>query len=506
MPMRDDSIIVLDEPRLQFAGGQTAFDPHDGLGLFGPFSAGAATPVVSPNYVVIGTPEGITRFRAWSEAMNRPWAIKDANKRRLWPPYPGFDVAFGSRWQEKSVVANSIDREQLIEASRKRDAHERCFAVVGMCLDELENAKKKCDKLDIRIAVALCVIPDDVWKNCRPKSVIAEPSDESRGIKEKKSRRRGQLDLFDEFDPEQYHMAPDFRRQLKARAMRREMPLQIVRESTLRLTDANIFGERGLTPISDRMWNLGSALYYKAGGKPWKLHSARNGVCYIGIAFRLSEEGGNSACCAAQMFLDSGDGIVFLGEYGPWYSPDAKQCHLSKDAATQLLAGILATYNQLDGKPLKEIFLHCRSSIDDEEFAGYQAACPADCRLTGVRVRIDRFGPRLYRTNGSMPVIRGTFWKVSSRAGYLYASGFKPRLATYDGWETPLPLRIDVQHGDAAIEQVATDILGLTKLNYNACRLGEGQPVTVGFSNAVGEILISNPTVTDRRPNFKYYI
>jgi hypothetical protein len=30
--------------------------------------------------------------------------------------------------------------------------------------------------------------------------------------------------------------------------------------------------------------------------------------------------------------------------------------------------------------------------------------------------------------------------------------------------------------------------------------------VTVKFSDNVGEILISNPTVTDRRPNFKYYI
>jgi hypothetical protein len=105
-----------------------------------------------------------------------------------------------------------------------------------------------------------------------------------------------------------------------------------------------------------------------------------------------------------------------------------------------------------------------------------------------------------------MPVLRGTFLKVNDRSGFLYASGFKPRLGTYDGWETPVPLRIDVQHGEASIEQVARDILGLTKLNYNACKLGDSRPVTVGFSDAVGEILISNPTVTDRRPNFKYYI
>jgi len=69
-----------------------------------------------------------------------------------------------------------------------------------------------------------------------------------------------------------------------------------------------------------------------------------------------------------------------------------------------------------------------------------------------------------------------------------------------------VPLRIDVQHGEAPIELVAQDILGLTKLNYNACRLGESQPVTIKFSDAVGEILISNPTVTEHRPNFKFSI
>jgi hypothetical protein len=120
-------------------------------------------------------------------------------------------------------------------------------------------------------------------------------------------------------------------------------------------------------------------------------------------------------------------------------------------------------------------------------------------------VREDRYGPRLFR-QGTRPVLRGTFLRTSDRSGLLFASGFKPRIGTYDGSEVPVPLRLDVQHGNAPIEQVARDILGLTKLNYNTCRLGESQPVTVGFSDAVGEILISNPTVTERRANFKFYI
>ena len=166
----------------------------------------------------------------------------------------------------------------------------------------------------------------------------------------------------------------------------------------------------------------------------------------------------------ADELLDSGDGIVFLGEYGPWYSPDNNQFHLTHPEAKKLLEGVLKTYSDEDGKPLKEIFLHCRSSISREEFAGYQEACPAGCKLVGIRVRSDSYGPRLFR-DGAMPVIRGTFLKTSNRSGFLYAAGFKPRLGTYDGWETPVPLRIDIQHGESEIELVATDILGLTKLN-----------------------------------------
>jgi hypothetical protein len=88
----------------------------------------------------------------------------------------------------------------------------------------------------------------------------------------------------------------------------------------------------------------------------------------------------------------------------------------------------------------------------------------------------------------------------------LWASGFKPALRTYEGFDVPEPLRIEIQHGDADITEVARDIFGLTKLNYNACKLGESQPVTVHFSDAVGEILVANQGTKHFLPNFKYYV
>lgn len=195
---------------------------------------------------------------------------------------------------------------------------------------------------------------------------------------ERAARQGGQSHFFDEYDPNVYNLSVDFRRQIKARIMEYGIPIQIIRESTLRLTAATKENPRRLTPLPDRAWNLTTTLYYKSGGKPWRLATARDVVCYIGIAFRRTDDASpsRSACCATQMFLDSGDGIVFLGEFGPWYSPEDNQFHLEGSAARALLSGVLKTYDQLDGRTLTEVFLHSRSDISVDEFDGYRRACP----------------------------------------------------------------------------------------------------------------------------------
>ncbi len=311
-------------------------------------------------------------------------------------------------------------------------------------------------------------------------------------------------------------MAPGFRRQIKARVMEHDLPVQIVRESTLAVTDQVRQGLKGVSPLSDRLWNMGTALFYKCGRKPWTTPWAREGVCYIGLAYRRDQRDSRSACCAAQMFLDSEDGIVFVGEFGPWYSDDTKEFHLSRSAARALLRGSIKTYMKQDGRALKEIFLHARSGLSDNEIEGFQDACPAGVELVGIRVRKDRLGPRLFRHDdhpeparrGKYPVLRGMFWQRTEHHGLLFTSGFKPRIASYDGWEIPVPLSITVQHGEADLVRVARDILGLTKFNYNSCQLGESQPITVKYSDRIGEILLANPEAPRSRwrHNFRFYI
>ena len=176
------------------------------------------------------------------------------------------------------------------------------------------------------------------------------------------------------------------------------VPIQIVRESTL-VTGAPVSRREGtLTPLADRAWNLTTTAYYKAGGKPWRLMGARDGVCYVGLAYRKRDPSATSrsACCAAQMFLDSGDGVVFMGETGAWFSPERRQFHLEPSAATRLMQGLLETYRLQLGKPLTEIFLHANSGFDSDEFDGFRAGCPSSTKVVAVQLALIDGEPPFY--------------------------------------------------------------------------------------------------------------
>lgn len=504
-------ISVLEEPKIVFGDGRLMTDPHAGLSLFGPYDKDDALHPASVTYAVIGTEHGVRAFRDFVQLMQGPLFLESVHNQadssennRLWPPFPGFSAAFYSQLPKTTKFEHIVPRSAIDRCVHDRDQHKRVFDIANLYLDKIRLIAER----DEGIKVIVCVEPDIVWANCRQQSIVR---DNATGEKVSKHevilRRLYGGDLFSTIPDGQYEFSTDFRRHIKARSMEYGIPIQLIRESTLNQKPDR--GEREVTPLSDRAWNLATALFYKAGGKPWKLAGARDGVCYVGLAFKQEErrtKKTRTACCAAQMFLDTGDGVVFRGEYGPWYSLEKHEFHLSKKAATFLLDGVLKTYAEQEGRPLKEVFLHSRSGFNDEELAGYKEACGDNIKLVGIRVGSRGFQDlRLFR-NGDWCVRRGSTWIFDDRTAYLWASGFKTDLLSYDGWEVPVPIQIRVQYGSADIMQVVQDILGLTKLNYNACKIGDALPVTVAFSDRVGEILVSNPTIKKRYPNFKFYI
>jgi hypothetical protein len=285
------TIAMLSEPELEFRYKQRLVDPRDGLSIFEPYDADLASHPASIVYAAIGCSGALARLTRWSERVVGPIPTDAANYDcRNWPHFPGFEAAYCTRWPREPAWVCELDADAIREALRYRDDHKRTAKVVDMFLGAIDAAAKR----DEDYGVVLCIVPDDIWLLCRSLSKVQDGIGVPISEEEQQSRAEGP-DLFGSYDPDEYRRSPDFRRQLKARALAYGIPLQIIRESTLDFEPSSDTGLSKESPKSIVAWCLSTGIYYKAGGKPWRLCSAREGVCYVGLAFRnRSRDAGKS--------------------------------------------------------------------------------------------------------------------------------------------------------------------------------------------------------------------
>jgi len=506
-----NQLLFLTEPPLKFRFGQILEDPHDGLTLFGPLDAGK---IHGMRVGVVGTKDGIQRYRNWVLSIQTPLfppKIQDALFR---PVFPGFRAVFGVPWPVEPEIELAIDSEELTTALRESDRHHRVFKTVNLFATRILTAKRE---EEIGVDVWFVIIPPAVEKYCRPASTVeyavrTHAEDLMREGEARKFLR--EPSLFEEANAETvpFTFEPDFHSQLKARLLLHDAPIQILQENTIAPQDflkSNGMPIRRVDAPSTIAWNVCSTAYYKASGRPWKLARVRDGVCYLGLVFKRDDRSGDplNACCAAQMFLDSGDGVVFKGAVGPWYTGKRGEFHLTRGAAKEVASMAIESYRSKhpQKRAPRELFVHGRVRLNEEEWQGFKDAAGEKTNIVGVRIR-QATDLKLF-SRLDYPVPRGTAYVQTPRQGYLWTVGFVPRLQTYLGKEVPNPLYIEITHGKATMTWVFQDILALTKLNYNACIFSDGQPVTLKFADRVGEILTAGPIGTDTPPlPFKFYI
>ena len=502
------SLVRLPEPALLFRHGQAMEDPRDGLTLFGPLDSGKPYGIRSG---VIGTTTGIEKFKRWLDWALGP--VLPAVPQMARPPFPGFESAFRIPWSPNPVQVVEIDDNELKQNLYLDDRHQRVFGTVSLYADPIIKALQE---EEAKPDVWFVVIPDEVRKYCRSEAVIdpdvrVEALRQFSSVRQAKSLyREPSLFVDQNIAAEPYFYKEHFRNQLKAKLLPHKISTQVLREGTLE--NINTYGETAAEKALIKMqsaiaWNIGTTAFYKAGGRPWKVSGIRDGVCYIGLVYKKDDRAGDNriACCGAQMFLDSGDGLVFKGATGPWYREGTKDYHLSPEAAQSLITMALQSYrDKNDGKAPTELFIHGQTTFYREEWDGFESSVPAGTRLVGVKIRDDA-SLKLFRKSDT-PVLRGIAYVRDERNAFLWTRGWTPRLQTYVGREVPNPLTIEVCQGSAPIETVIGDILALTKLNYNTCIFGDGKPITLKFANAVGEVLVAGPVQGELPLPFMYYI
>ncbi|AYG02342.1 argonaute/piwi family protein [Gryllotalpicola protaetiae] len=472
---------LLNEPELEFSSGSRHTDPRRGITFYGPADANLTAPRAI-RVGIIGTRDAIDGVKRWLDKCRSPIAAKSSHLTGLFLPFPGFDTNVGFR--STIVWDTRLERPITTHALRNIES-----------LSPVEAVAAAVDLYDTELA-ALNEEPGcDVVLVCRPDVIpeqVINPGASDRPWRE----------------PRVEHTGVDFHSLLKARSLKTSRPIQIIRRETWDVAYKPKGGDRRQQQDeATKAWNLHTALYYKAGGVPWRMTRASEDLtsCFVGVAFYRDSAGDTLQTSVAQVFNQRGDGVIVRGAPAR-QSRDDRQPHLTENDAKGLLTQSLASYRREHRTMPARVMLHKTSSFTDAEQRGFRAAAVDDHIDLLELVWLPRGDSvRLFR-RGEFPPLRGTMLSLSEQRHVLYTRGSVPLYKTYAGMYVPSPLPFRLVDTESSAEEIGTELLTLSKMNWNATQMDGRLPITIRTAESIGGILKHLSPGETPAPRYAYYM
>lgn len=484
----------LHEPELEF-GVARHIDIKFGLMNYGPLDFDKPLAPKQIKLGIIGTPETIEGLTKWLEKCRAGIAAKLSKRPNLFPRFPGFGdtMPLCADLVTDSQLQRAIPQSRFDELCSKPKNKEVLEALADLFLDEMEYLTQKTTVDVLLCAYPFCLV--EFLDQDADESIVHaadEPDDDVPGAQVVSTKM-----IFHDF--------------LKAKAMRFKKPTQIIRPGTYderkRLKRKHPSGAvRQTQDEATRAWNLYTALYYKAGGTPWRLvrDSSQLDTCYVGLSFYKTLDESKLLTSTAQVFNERGEGVILRGGTAR-LSKDDRQIHLSSEDAYQLLKKALAIYRREHRNFPARIVVHKSSIHDPNEIAGFEKALQ-DFSIEKDQadfVSLTRSYTRLFRGN-RYPPLRGTFFDTGGSQYVLYTKGSVDFFSTYPGLYVPHPLGFRVDKAAETPAFLAAEILALTKMNWNNTQFDGAEPITLRAARQVGSIL--KYLDEDFEPYYRFYM
>jgi hypothetical protein len=466
-------VTILTEPDLEFAYGGRHSDPRHGIDFFGPADMLDAH-ISTVRVGVVGTQESIDGVKRWLETCTKEIPAKTSHLGHLYVPFPGFNaertfhsVIETSPRLERTIAKRHLDKLEGVNPLNATQSAVDLYVAELKVLDE----ERTCDIVLI----------------CRPEKLVDTGT---------RSTRRKDSDDGDATGATMSGPNPagqgDFHSLLKAAALQFRQPLQIIKRSTWdpgfrEPKDAQVRRKQDHATIA---WNLHTALYYKAGGVPWRLprYSGEKSSCYVGVSFYPGANPDRMETSVAQVFNQRGDGVIVRGAPARVSHTD-RQPHLTDGDARDLLNDALTRYRSEHSQNPARLVLHKTSSFTEAEAAGFHAAADDHHIPVLELIWITRSeSARLFR-RGEQPALRGTLLSLDEKQHALYTRGATPFYRVYNGPYIPRPIGLRLHSTESSPEALASEILALTKMNWNATNLDGADPITLRTAARVGDIL-----------------
>ena len=461
--------IYHDEPFVKFGCERVHVSPQVGLSLFGPRHVENDEKHPSSVRVgMIGTGTTMGLAEQWIEDCSDGVAGDGANQ-----DFPGYreDRGFYSRILLPSGLREKITKNEIQAIANLKFRKDRFAASIKLIAEKIEFLTGK----DSEPQAIVLALPDELLAHSK---------------------------TVDFNDPDQGPVHRDFRRAIKAEAMRYRVPTEILLQRT---TEATVTS-RNVDHKSRCAWNFFTGMHHKIAGAPWGPSTNSRGSLFIGVSFYkpIGAKAGTLQMSVAQAFDEHGEGIILRGNSFEWdEAKDGKSPHLDEYQSKALIDDAIKKYARETGQSPRRVVIHKSSCYWPDELLGFTRALTAVPEYDLVALRYNNQIRLLRQANN--PVLRGTQFTIGGRT-FLYTTGYVPSMRKFPHGHVPSPLEISEHHGDSSIEDICREILALTKLNWNSSFFASAEPITLKFSRTVGGVMKEMPNGVEPRPQFKFYI
>ena len=256
-------------------------------------------------------------------------------------------------------------------------------------------------------------------------------------------------------------------------------------------------------------WWLSLSYYVKSLRTPWVLASMDNTTAFAGLGYSLDRkpnDEGHIVLGCSHIYSSTGEGLKYKlskisNDKIQWRQ---KKPHLCYDDAYEFGRNIINLFYESTNELPKRIVVHKRTFYTEDEIQGIMDSLLDNNKIEAVDLVEINFENNIRYVSSKIrngkteidgfSVSRGTCIQLSSYEALLWAHGVipsvrNPKFNFYPGGRyIPKPLRIIKHYGKGSLEQIANEILGLTKMNWNSLNMYSQLPATISSSNDIARI------------------
>lgn len=253
-------------------------------------------------------------------------------------------------------------------------------------------------------------------------------------------------------------------------------------------------------------WWLSLAFYVKSMRTPWVLSGLNQDTAYVGLAFgmaRQNRDQGNIVLGCSHLYNSQGEGLQFRLskiENPTFLGRNRKNPYMSFDDARRLGETIRQQFFEARMCLPKRVVIHKLTPFLQQEQNGLRAGLEDVGNIELIQIFTDdalRYVASVYKNDifapDDFPIRRGVTLLQDAQSALLWVHGvstaLNPRLKYYQGKRRiPAPMVVRRFSGHADLADVAGEILGLSKMNWNSFDLYAQVPATIESSRQVARI------------------